>query len=111
MKLTPMGIQVSEDKLVATISRINPDNTFEEIIALIKKNKICVGIDNEGIRAALAKARSGQIQYEAIVAKGSPPTVAKESEIIHHLPEELTAAKQNAADELPAAFTTSHSAR
>ena len=90
IRLTPMGIQVSDDQLQATISRITPESTFEEILGLLKKHKISVGIDNEGIRSALAKARNGQVQYDVLVARGRPPQITKDAEAIYHLPKELT---------------------
>ena len=90
IRLTPVGIQVSEDRIVATITRITSGNTFEEITSLLNKNKIRVGIDSEGIRSSLAKARLGQPQYEVEVARGTPPVVLSEAETIYHLPKALT---------------------
>ena len=90
IRLTPMGLQVSDDQLVATISRITSEDTFEEITSLLKKNKIKVGIDNEGIRSSLAKARLGNPQYGVEVARGTPPVLINETEIIYHLPKALT---------------------
>ena len=91
IRLTPMGIQVSDDQLEATISRVTPESTFEEVSTLLKKHKIAVGIDNEGIRSALAKARNGQVQYEVVVARGQPPQITKDAEVVYHLPDELSA--------------------
>ena len=97
MRLDPMGIEIAEDKLVATISRFTEDNTYEETLQLLAENNIVSGIDHEGIRAALAKAARGQPIYGVVVAKGSPPRVVKSASIKYHLPEEMLAGRSAGA--------------
>ena len=90
MKLTPLGIKVSEDKLQATISRISPEDTFEDILALAQKHKIAVGLDAEGVRESVARAaRTGQTQYDVVVARGKPPATVRQARIVHRLPKEM----------------------
>ena len=85
IQLSPNGIKVSEDKLVAVIDRITPDDSHEHILDLLADQNICVGINQENIRSALAKARTGQTQYEITVARGTPPKVLKDAKIVHQL--------------------------
>jgi hypothetical protein len=88
MKLDPLGIQISDDKMTAWISRITSDNTLEEIVQLLGRHKIKSGIDYESIRNALTRASRGQIQYGVAVARGTLPSTTKPAEIIFYLAEE-----------------------
>ena len=45
MKLDPLGIQISDDKMTAWISRITADNSLEEIVSLLGRHNIKAGID------------------------------------------------------------------
>ena len=90
IQLSPTGIKISEDKLIATIDRITADDTLESILGLIVDQGITVGIEQENIRSSLAKARTGQIQYEVTVARGKPPKILKDTEIVYHFPDELS---------------------
>jgi len=89
LQATPVGLVVSEDKMAVRVSRITSENSVEEILALLKREKITYGIDHEGVRAALAKANTGQNQFEVTVARGQLPKVLEETHIVHHLPSEL----------------------
>ena len=93
LRATPLGLEISDDKMTATVSRITADNSLEEILDLIKREKIVNGIDHDAIRAALSKAATGQSQYEVTVARGDRPNVVTPTEIVHHLPEELITEK------------------
>ncbi len=85
MKLDPLGIQISDDKMTAWISRITADNSLEEIVGLLGRHKIKAGIDYESIRNALTRASRGQIQYGVAVARGTAPSTIKPAEIIYHI--------------------------
>ena len=89
LQSTPLGLQVSEDKMTVRVSRITVDNTAEEIVGLLKRQGITTGIDHEAIRSALTKANSGQNQFEVTVARGQRPKVLKPTHIVHHLQREL----------------------
>lgn len=43
IKLSSSGIKVSEDKLIAVIDRITPDDSHEHILDLLADQNICVG--------------------------------------------------------------------
>ena len=89
MRLDPMGIEVSEDKLTATISRITSDNSYEEILDLLSTNDVVYGVNHESIRAALSKAARGQPVYGVMVARGEPPRIVKDIDVVHRLPREM----------------------
>ena len=89
LQATPLGLVVSDDKMAVRVSRITGDNSVEEILALLKREKIINGIDHEAIRSALSKAATGQNQFEVTVARGDRPKVLKETHIVYHLPDEL----------------------
>ena len=93
LRATPLGLEVSEDKMTVQISRITADNSLEEIIGLLRRQNIQNGIDHEVIRTALSKAATGQSQYEVIVARGERPKVVSPTEIVHHMPAELITEK------------------
>lgn len=89
MKLDPLGIQISEDRLTATLSRITAENDYEGIIRFIQSQKIISGLDHEGIRAAIGKAHRGQDVYGVVVARGRPAKILKSAEVAYHLPPEV----------------------
>ena len=37
LRATPLGLEISDDKMTATVSRITADNSLEEILGLIKR--------------------------------------------------------------------------
>ena len=94
MQLDPTGVQISEDRLSATISRITVDTSYEQILGLLKANNIVCGIDHEGIRAALNRAGRGQAVLGMVVARGRPPKITKGAEVVHHLPEKMLSARR-----------------
>jgi hypothetical protein len=89
LQATPLGLVVADDKMAVRVSRVTGDNSSEEILALLKREKIINGIDHEAIRTALSKAATGQHQFEVTVARGSRPKVLEETHIVYHLPDEL----------------------
>jgi uncharacterized protein (DUF342 family) len=89
LQATALGIEVAEDGMAARVTRITSDNSHDEIVGLLRRAGITEGIDDESIRAALAKASSGRNQSEVLVARGKPPRVIKPTEIVHHLPSGL----------------------
>ena len=93
LRATPLGLEVSEDKMTVQVSRITADNDYEQILGLVKRQKIVNGIDHEAIRTALSKTATGQNQYEVIIARGQRPKIARPTEIVHYLPEELITEK------------------
>ena len=110
IQLSPSGIKVSEDKLIAVIDRITPDDSHEHILDLLADQNICVGINQENIRSTLAKARTGQIQYEITVARGTPPKVLKDAKIVHQLSADIIEkdAKKSHSERLKAILEGPH---
>ncbi|MFA6111018.1 MAG: flagellar assembly protein A [Candidatus Latescibacterota bacterium] len=94
MRLDPMGVEVAEDRLSASLSRVTAEDTFEEIIRLLANAKISSGIDHEGIRVAMAKASRGQPVYGVTAARGRPPRLAKPAEVEYRLPPEMLAPRK-----------------
>ena len=94
LQATSLGIEIAEDGMTARVSRITSDNSHEEIVGLLRRAGITEGIDDESIRAAVAKAASGKNQFEVVVARGKPPRVLKPTEIVHHLPSGLITGEQ-----------------
>jgi hypothetical protein len=89
MKLDPLGVEITEDRLTATLSCITSENDYEGIVRFIQSQKIISGIDHEGIRNAVNKANRGQDVYGIVVARGRPPKVLKKTEAAYHLPPEV----------------------
>ena len=89
LQVTPLGLVVADDKMAVRVSRITADNSAEEILALLKREKIVHGIDHDSIRSALSKAATGQHQFEVTVARGQRPKVLEETHIVYHLPDDL----------------------
>ena len=94
LRASPLGLEVADDKMAVRVSRITSDNAAEEIVGLLKREGVVNGIDHEAIRSALAKASTGQNQFEITVAKGQRPRVLEATRIDYHLPDELITDKE-----------------
>ncbi|MBT4098458.1 MAG: DUF342 domain-containing protein, partial [Gemmatimonadetes bacterium] len=89
LQATPLGLEISEDKMTARVNRVTAESTIEQILELVRRQKITFGVDEENIRAAIAKSARGQNQFEVTVARGKAPRVIRKTQIVHHLPREL----------------------
>lgn len=96
LQATPLAVDVAEDRMTARISRITSDNTLEDILGLLSRERIIHGIDEETIRSALTKASRGQSQFEITVARGKPPRVLEPTRVVHHLPRDLITSEEEA---------------
>ncbi|MBT3343169.1 MAG: DUF342 domain-containing protein [Gemmatimonadetes bacterium] len=96
LQATPLGLEISEDKMTARVNRITAESTIEQIHELIRQQKITFGIDEENIRSAIAKSSRGQNQFEVTVARGKAPRVMRNTEVRYHMPTELITGTEDA---------------
>ncbi|MFH1572023.1 MAG: flagellar assembly protein A [Gemmatimonadota bacterium] len=89
LQASPLGVQISEDRMVVRVSRITIDFSAEDIVQLLKRHNVVSGVDHDAIRTAISKAVNGQIQYEVTVARGTPPKILKPTRIDFRLPRDL----------------------
>ncbi len=86
------GVTLSEDGLQAAVSVVYPDTTEEEILELLQKNKVTVGVLAEAIRKAVETVQeTGQPLNAVAAAEGTPPKAAAPPRIQHCPPEGLDA--------------------
>ena len=88
----PVTVQVSEDGLIARITRIDHQTTHNSVMALMQRHRVSFGINLGAIQDALIKAGRGEILYDVVVAKGLPPKVLGEPKIHYREGLELGAA-------------------
>lgn len=79
----PVTVKVSEDGLIAHITRIDNQTTHNSVMALLQRHRVYFGIDLEAIQDALIKAGRGEVLYEVVVAKGVPPKVLGDPKIYY----------------------------
>lgn len=85
-----LQITVSEDGLQASIDRLQPGVSAENILAALKKDGIVQGVSVEAIQNALkAVGNSGRTMEGVVVAKGTPPRLPTPPRLEYRLPEEL----------------------
>lgn len=85
----PLDINVSEDGMTATVARIGEGDGPEDILAELKRQKIVAGIDEAAIEAATQRAANGAVQYDVVVAHGTPPETQAPAHVRYNLPEGL----------------------
>lgn len=87
----PLDINVSEDGLTAVLARFGEDDAPDDVLAELKRQKITVGIDMAAIEVAASRAAKGSVQYDVVVAQGTPAEVQEPAHVRYHLPEALSA--------------------
>jgi uncharacterized protein len=84
----PLEIKVDEDRLTATVGRVGPENTVDEIVEALRRRRIAEG-DRKEIEAAVGRAQQGSPQYDIIVARGQAPVVRQQAHLRWHVPDEF----------------------
>lgn len=99
-----LDIKLDDEGMTATVGRIGPETTRDEILSALRRHKVSAGIDEQAIAAALRRAAGGP-QYEVVVARGRPPVVHRPPTLRQHLPAELHTQNPLPLDALRQALT------
>ena len=74
-------LQISEDRLVARVNRIDASTNHETIDRLLEQHGVVHGVDFDSIQDALMKAGRGTMLGGVVVARGTPPRVIRKNRI------------------------------
>ena len=87
-----LALDISDDGLKATVRSIYPDTKIEDVMDLLKRNKVTENISEAAIRKAIETAQeSEQAVNDLVVATGVPPKPPSPSRIKHCPPEGIEA--------------------
>ena len=78
LKSEAVDVVISEDRLTATISRLDASTTRQQIIEALKAHKVRFGLQQEALVQALARAEAGEEVTDLVVARGTPPQPGRE---------------------------------
>lgn len=74
-----LEVIVSDDRLCATVLHIDSEVTLAEVAAALKHHKVRHGLRVDAIKAAVARARAGEVLDDVLVARGEPPRPGRDA--------------------------------
>jgi len=73
LKSEPVEVVISDDLLTATIARLRPESTRQQVVAALRAQKIRFGVRQDAIKEAMARAAAGEEVTGIVAARGRPP--------------------------------------
>lgn len=97
---TPLDLTVSEDHMTVTLGRVGAENSLEELVSELRRQKVTTGIDEKALAASLRRAEQAGPQYDVVVARGTAPVIHEPPAVREHLPPALLQADPSSLESL-----------